>query len=226
MSSRFQRFKRIDNAWRRRRGTELGRRARLTIALVTLAVCMLLAVHFGLVTLIARGYRLLAGVFLVVCVLPLMTVGISRLARGTAGLREQDAQDAVQEVFVRLSRRQDLSEIERIEGYLFETPANVVIDAVRHNRVRHSESHDVHDDSQHGRAECSSETAFEGQEAIERLLLGLRELPDRTRTIFILARLEDMRQSAIALRLGISVSAVEKRLTKGLAHLALRTGMP
>lgn len=74
---------RIDNAWRRRRGTQLRSRARLTIALVTLAVCMLLAQHFGLVTLIARGYRLLAAVFLLVYVLPLFTVGISRLVSGT-----------------------------------------------------------------------------------------------------------------------------------------------
>jgi RNA polymerase sigma factor (sigma-70 family) len=56
--------------------------------------------------------------------------------------------------------------------------------------------------------------------------LGLRELPDRTRTIFILARLEDMKHSEIAQRLGISVSAVEKQLTKGLAYLALRMGKP
>ena len=75
---------RIDNAWRRRRGTQLTRRARLTIALVTLAMCMLLAEHFGLVTLIARGYRLLAVVFLLVYVLPLFTVGISRLVSGKA----------------------------------------------------------------------------------------------------------------------------------------------
>jgi uncharacterized membrane protein YkvI len=75
---------RIGNAWRRRRGTELRRRARLGIALATLAVCMLLAEHFGLVTLIARGYRLLAAVFLLVYVLPLFTVGISRLVTGTA----------------------------------------------------------------------------------------------------------------------------------------------
>jgi RNA polymerase sigma factor (sigma-70 family) len=142
------------------------------------------------------------------------------------GVREGDAEDAVQEVFVRLSRRQGLSEIERIEGYLFETAANVAIDMQRHNRVRHSQSHVVYDDSQHGRPGCSCEAVFEGQEAIEQLLLGLRELPDRTRTIFILARLEDMKQSEIAQRLGISVSAVEKQLTKGLAYLALRMGMP
>ena len=139
---------------------------------------------------------------------------------------EQDAEDAVQEVFVRLSRRQGLSEIERIEGYLFETAANVAIDAIRHNRVRHSDSHDVYDDTRHGRAQCSCEAVCEGQEALEGLLLALRELPDRTRTVFILARLEQMKQSEIAQRLGISVSAVEKQLMKGLAHLALRSSIP
>jgi RNA polymerase sigma factor (sigma-70 family) len=142
------------------------------------------------------------------------------------GVRDEDAQDAVQEVFVRLSRRQGLSEIERIEGYLFETAANVAIDVQRHNQARHFESHVVYDDSLHGRPECSCEATFEGEEAIEQLLVALRELPDRTRTIFILARLEDMKHSEIAQRLGISVSAVEKQLTKGLAYLALRTGMP
>jgi RNA polymerase sigma factor (sigma-70 family) len=142
------------------------------------------------------------------------------------GVREEDAEDAVQEVFVRLSRRQGLSEIERIEGYLFETAANVAIDAHRHNTVRHAESHDVYDDSRHGRPECSSEAVFEGQEAIEQILMALRELPDRTRTVFILVRLEHMKQAEIARRLGISVSAVEKQLTKALAHLALRTSVP
>jgi uncharacterized membrane protein YkvI len=79
---------RIGNAWRRRHGTPLGRRARLGIALATLAVCMLLAERFGLVTLIARGYRLLAWVFLLVYVLPLFTVGVSRLLSGAAAPEE------------------------------------------------------------------------------------------------------------------------------------------
>jgi uncharacterized membrane protein YkvI len=73
---------RIGHAWRRRRGTELGRAARLACALGMLIFCMLLAEHFGLVTLIARGYRLFAAVVLLVFVLPLFTVGIFRLATG------------------------------------------------------------------------------------------------------------------------------------------------
>jgi len=79
---------RIGNAWRRRRHGELGRPARLAIALGILAVCMLLAERFGLVTLIARGYRLLAAVIVLVYVLPLFTIGILRLTSGRAPRQE------------------------------------------------------------------------------------------------------------------------------------------
>ena len=64
-----------------RRGIALSRRARLLIALVLLIGCMFLATRFGLVALIANGYRALAYVLLVVYVLPLMTYGIWRLWR-------------------------------------------------------------------------------------------------------------------------------------------------
>ncbi len=70
---------RIDHAWRRRQGVPLAHGARLVIALATLAGCMLLAQRFGLVALIAKGYRALAVIFLVVYVLPLLTLGLGRL---------------------------------------------------------------------------------------------------------------------------------------------------
>ena len=72
---------RVAKAWQTARGTPLSRRARLGIALVLLACCMLLADRFGLVALIARGYRALAAIFLIVYVLPLLSVGIARIRR-------------------------------------------------------------------------------------------------------------------------------------------------
>ncbi len=72
---------RIGNAWQRRHGAPLGRGARLAIALVILIACMFLAQRFGLVRLIANGYRALAALFLLVYVLPLLTVGLFRLWR-------------------------------------------------------------------------------------------------------------------------------------------------
>jgi uncharacterized membrane protein YkvI len=70
---------RIDKAWRRHSQAPLAPRARLVIALALLAGCMLLAQRFGLVALIAKGYRALAVLFLLVYVLPLLTLGIWRL---------------------------------------------------------------------------------------------------------------------------------------------------
>jgi uncharacterized membrane protein YkvI len=45
---------------------------------------MFLAARFGLVALIANGYRLLAAMFLLVYVMPVLTIGIFKLRRGTA----------------------------------------------------------------------------------------------------------------------------------------------
>ena len=75
---------RIASAWRRRQGRPLGRGARLAIALAILASCMFLAERFGLVTLIARGYRALAALFLLVYVLPLLTIGVFKLRQRNA----------------------------------------------------------------------------------------------------------------------------------------------
>jgi len=72
---------RIGHAWQARRGSELSHRARLTIGLVLLAVCMFAAGRFGLVALIASGYRAIAYVFLAVFVLPLLTIGVWKILR-------------------------------------------------------------------------------------------------------------------------------------------------
>jgi len=79
---------RIGNAWLRRRARPLGHGARLAIALVVLSACMLLAQRFGLVTLIAKGYRALAVIFLLVYVFPLLTIGLFRL-RHRATLQQE-----------------------------------------------------------------------------------------------------------------------------------------
>jgi uncharacterized membrane protein YkvI len=70
---------RIAKAVRTRRSVELSHRARLVIALLLLVFCMFLADRFGLVALIANGYRALAYILLTIFILPLMTFGVWRL---------------------------------------------------------------------------------------------------------------------------------------------------
>lgn len=59
----------------------LGASARAAIAALIVAACFFVAGRVGLVALIAGGYRLLAALFLVLFLLPLMTLGIARLRR-------------------------------------------------------------------------------------------------------------------------------------------------
>ena len=70
---------RISKAMRTRGAAGLSHRARLAVSLLLLVFCMFLADRFGLVALIANGYRALAYILLAVFILPLMTVGVWRL---------------------------------------------------------------------------------------------------------------------------------------------------
>lgn len=79
---------RIATVWQRRRGMAPSRIARGGIALALLVVCMLIADRVGLVALIAKGYRGLAYLILAIYVVPLLTLGVWRLSRGTLRTKE------------------------------------------------------------------------------------------------------------------------------------------
>ena len=74
---------RIARAVLNRRGITLSNRARLGIALALLVGCMFVADRFGLVALIATGYRALAYVLIAVYVVPVLTLGVWRLLRSS-----------------------------------------------------------------------------------------------------------------------------------------------
>jgi uncharacterized membrane protein YkvI len=75
---------RVSVAWRARSGRALSTGARLAIAAALLTGSIFIADRFGLVALIANGYRALAWVLLAVYVLPLLTLGAWRLWRNPA----------------------------------------------------------------------------------------------------------------------------------------------
>jgi uncharacterized membrane protein YkvI len=75
---------RVSNLLVERRGRGLPPARRLAIAMLLLVGAIFVADRFGLVALIAKGYRASAWIALGIFVLPLMTLGIWRLARGRA----------------------------------------------------------------------------------------------------------------------------------------------
>ena len=68
------------------------------------------------------------------------------------------------------------------------------------------------------------ERVLEGYESLTEVLAALDELSRRTRDIFILFRLENMKQKDIAALYGTTQKAVEKHVLKAVMHLAQRFG--
>ena len=60
------------------------------------------------------------------------------------------------------------------------------------------------------------------RESYAEVLAALDELGQRTRDIYVLFRLESMKQKEIAALFGIARSTVEKEVMKATLHLALR----
>lgn len=73
---------RVSTVWKARRGSELAPGQRALITLAVLGISVFVAGRYGLVALIAEGYSWLAAAFLLIYVLPLMTLGLWRLISG------------------------------------------------------------------------------------------------------------------------------------------------
>ncbi|MGE3476410.1 MAG: RNA polymerase sigma factor [Rhodospirillaceae bacterium] len=137
------------------------------------------------------------------------------------GLTPEDAEDCVQDVFVRIYRA-DLTIIENVEAYIFTVASSVAIDQGRKARSRQAGKHDPINNLVLESKEASPARVLEDREALARLDRILDELRPRTREIFLLNRLDGLSYTQLAARFGVSVAAIEKQISKALAHIRKR----
>lgn len=137
-----------------------------------------------------------------------------------------DAEDLIHDVFVRLTRLDPSTELRNAEAFIFQTAANLLRDRARRAQS-HGEVADV------GQAELEIKPGEPGPERVllakaelKLVMAALDTLGEKTRNIFVLRRLEQMKCEEIAAFYGISVSAVERHITKALAHLTKTFGRP
>ncbi|MCJ2182553.1 sigma-70 family RNA polymerase sigma factor [Novosphingobium sp. 1949] len=133
-----------------------------------------------------------------------------------------EAEDLTQEVFERLWRSD--VEVERPEAYVFQIATNLLSDRQRRLRVRDRHRQYVEAEERRDIEFLDPYTVVSDRQRVERLVQCLEALPDRTRTIFILFKFEQLSQDTIAERYGISKSAVKKQIARALALLAAGMG--
>lgn len=142
-----------------------------------------------------------------------------------------EVEDLTQETFVRLLRSEQIDRLEKAETFVFRVAANLLRDHKRRRLVRGvSWSLSTQGESYDAIAQLIDDHApervlIERQELLQ-ALRALDELPELSRRVFVLWRLEKMKKREIAALLGISVSTVDRRLEQAMFHLAKRCGEP
>jgi RNA polymerase sigma factor (sigma-70 family) len=131
----------------------------------------------------------------------------------------QLAADLVQDSFVRLAEQQRAEPIDNAQAYLYRTAHNLMVDHLRQQQRRKTDL--VPHEALEGIVEdCPGVDEHAAREQhLRRLQAILGELPERTRQVFRLNRLEGMTHAEVARHLGISDSSVQKHLAKALAYV-------
>ena len=143
---------------------------------------------------------------------------------------QAQAEDLTQEVLLRVIRAAESQSIVNAESYVFRAAANILNDHRRHARRHPTVNFDEFQESPAAAVpmefvdERSPERVAVGEATLDQVLRALGELAELTRNVFILFRLENMKQKDIAVLYGISQSTVEKHVVRALLHLAVRCG--
>lgn len=133
----------------------------------------------------------------------------------------QDADDLVQECFVRFARsrvKMPNGLVGKPEAYLNRIALNLLREkarvAVRRSTAFHVQADEV------PLAGSDPLAALEARDLLERLQASLSRLSLKSRSSFVAHRRDGMSYKEISMREGLSEEAVKKRISKAIAHVA------
>lgn len=130
----------------------------------------------------------------------------------------QDAEDVMQDAYVRLLQHSDPISIENPRAYLYQISANLATDHDRARAVR---------TRHHAATEALEQIASPGpgpdaeaahHERLRHLAGAMAQLPETCRTALVLCRIEGYSYTEVARRLAISESMVAKHLNRAMRH--------
>lgn len=142
-----------------------------------------------------------------------LTGRLRRFVRGRVATRE-DAEDVIQEAYLRVLRYSADHAVESQERLLFSAAKNLAVDSRRRRFVRTRTATD------YAVLEACAQTWPDAHEVVyasqrlNKVETAVAQLPPRCREVFLIHRLDGLSYSQIAVQLGISVSAVEKHMAR------------
>lgn len=131
-----------------------------------------------------------------------------------------EADDVIQDVFLRLFQCALSQTVEFPKRYLFQVANAVMVDRRRRAKSRCARLHRELTHEDHPRDELSPLRILLAREQVQLAQAVLDNLPARTREIIFATRLDSAPIKSVAGRYGISVSAVEKHIGRAVRTLS------
>lgn len=134
------------------------------------------------------------------------------------GASKEDAEEIIQETFIRYAEYHRTEPILNTRAWLFRTAGNLAVDYQR--RCANRMPHETDDALLHALPDTapSPEQSCLDAQRLDYLYEYLLELPENCRRAFYLNRIEGMTYAEIAVALGVSESMVGKYLVQAMRH--------
>ncbi len=155
---------------------------------------------------------------------PLMSFFLRRVGSRT------DAEDLTHDVFIRLAGVVQREGVDDPDALVFKIAANLLRDRGRRGAISASaqlaevDDHLVSALTREFLEDRTPERVLLARVEIAEVFEALGELGELTKDIYVLFRLEAMKQREIAALYGLTVKSVEKHVMRATLHLALRFG--
>ncbi|MFK7757168.1 MAG: RNA polymerase sigma factor [Flavobacteriales bacterium] len=131
------------------------------------------------------------------------------------------AEDLAQDAFVKLWENRNGVKKETVKSYLYTIANNITINHLKRNQLRYKFENQVI----HYTEKETPEFKLIQKEYEEKLNSVLAQIPDGSREVFLMNRLEGLKYREIAERLGLSVKAIEKRMSKAIQIIHEKLGV-
>lgn len=128
------------------------------------------------------------------------------------------APDLVQEVFVRATASHQTGHLANPAGFLRRIARNLLIDRARHRATRGVQV--PFDEEVDAPCAPTQELELHADDLRRQFETALDLLPEKTRRVFLMHRVDDLTYRQIHERLGISIATVEYHMMKALAQIA------
>ena len=131
---------------------------------------------------------------------------------------DDDAEEMMQETYIRALQHGGIQQIDdRAKALLYKIATNLVIDKSRKDQRNHTHQHS---DLELESVEDITKNPVRGaedQQTMERLQAVLKDLPERTREVFILNRFSGLTYPQIAEKMSITTRTVERQMALAVA---------